>query len=85
FVNVARGDLVDEEILVEALNSGHILAAGLDIYASEPHVHPAPAKGRNVTLTSHSGSGVLDTIVGFERLTVENIEGLLLKVKLLTP
>lgn len=85
FVNVARGALVDEDALVEALNSGHVLAAGLDVHANEPHVHPELAKMRNVTLTCHNGGGALDTIIGFERLAMENIEGLLLKGKPLTP
>lgn len=85
FVNIARGTLVDEDALVDALKSGHVFAAGLDVHAHEPHVHPELAKMRNATLTSHNAGGALDTNIGFERLAMENIEGLLLKGEALTP
>jgi lactate dehydrogenase-like 2-hydroxyacid dehydrogenase len=85
FVNIARGTLVDEDALVEALKSGHIFAAGLDVHANEPHVHPEFTKMRNVTLTCHNAGGAWDTAAGFEKLAMENIEAFLVKGKALTP
>jgi phosphoglycerate dehydrogenase-like enzyme len=85
FVNIARGTLVDEEALSDALKSGHIFAAGLDVHANEPHVHSDFTKMRNVTLTCHNAGGAWDTASGFEKLAMENIEAFLLEGKALTP
>ncbi|KAI9727366.1 MAG: hypothetical protein M1834_008437 [Cirrosporium novae-zelandiae] len=85
FVNIARGTLVDEDALVAALESGHLFAAGLDVHANEPHVHPRLTKMKNVTLTSHNAGGSMDTTIGFERLAMENIDKLLTEGKALTP
>jgi lactate dehydrogenase-like 2-hydroxyacid dehydrogenase len=85
FVNIARGTLVDEDALVDALKSGQIFAAGLDVHANEPHVHPEFTKMRNVTLTCHNAGGAWDTASGFEKLAMENIEAFLLEGKALTP
>lgn len=85
FVNIARGTLVDEDALLEALRSGHIFAAGLDVHANEPHVHPEFTRMRNVTLTCHNAGGAWDTASGFEKLAMENIEAFLLQGKALTP
>lgn len=85
FVNIARGALVDEEALVESLRSGHLFAAGLDVFQNEPHVHPALCGMRNVTLTCHNAGGAIETNYGFERLAMENIEALLLRGQALTP
>jgi lactate dehydrogenase-like 2-hydroxyacid dehydrogenase len=85
FVNIARGTLVDEDALVEALKSGHVFAVGLDVHANEPHVHPEFTKMRNVTLTCHNAGGSWDTASGFESLAMENIEAFLEKGKALTP
>ena len=85
FVNIARGTLVDEEALVQALKSGHLFAAGLDVFQNEPNVHPELTQMRNVTLTCHNAGGAIETNWGFERLAMENIEALLLHGKALTP
>ena len=85
FVNIARGTLVDEDALVDALKSGHIFAAGLDVHANEPRVHPEFTKMRNVTLTCHNAGGAWDTASGFESLAMENIQAFLLDGKALTP
>ncbi|PLB47636.1 putative D-mandelate dehydrogenase [Aspergillus steynii IBT 23096] len=72
-VNIAHGSSVDEEALVGALETGHLSAAGLDVQEKEPYVHPKLAVMRNVTLTSHTAEGTIDTEIAFETLAMENI------------
>lgn len=85
FVNIARGTLVDEEDLYQALKSGQLFAAGLDVFENEPHVHTELTKLRQVTLTCHNAGGAIETNLGFERLSMENCEEYLLRGKALTP
>jgi len=70
FVNAARGDLVDEEALIEALATGKISAAGLDCFRSEPGGNPRLAAFENVFMTPHIGSATRDTrdAMGFRAL-----------------
>ena len=60
-VNTARGALVEEDALAAALASGHLAAAGLDVHAHEPQVHPALLARENVVLLPHLGSATLET------------------------
>jgi lactate dehydrogenase-like 2-hydroxyacid dehydrogenase len=85
FVNIARGTLVDENALVEALESGHIAAAGLDVHENEPQVNSRLANMRNVTLTSHTAGAALETWYQFEALAMRNVEAVLQGKKPLTP
>ena len=55
-INSARGGIVDDAALVEALKAGHIAGAGVDVFEGEPDVHPGYAALRNVVLTPHVGS-----------------------------
>ncbi|KAF4120053.1 Phosphoglycerate dehydrogenase or related dehydrogenase [Geosmithia morbida] len=73
-VNTARGEVVDEEVLISALQSGRLSAAGLDVHANEPHINPILAAMENVTLTPHIGGGALDTRINFELFAMRNIE-----------
>lgn len=61
FVNAARGDLVDEDALIEALASGKLAAAGLDCFREEPGGNPKLAAFDNVFMTPHIGSATRDT------------------------
>ena len=85
FINVARGPLVDEEALADALESGHISAAGLDVHEDEPNVKKRLAQMRNVTMTCHNGGGAIETRINFERLAMENVDRVLTGREPLTP
>ena len=73
FVNIARGSLVDEAALIVALRERTILAAGLDVFAHEPHVPPALLELDNVVLTPHVGSASATTRAAMANLVVENL------------
>jgi lactate dehydrogenase-like 2-hydroxyacid dehydrogenase len=69
-VNTARGNLIDEDALVEALKSGKLFAAGLDVFRKEPGGNPALAALNNVFLLPHIGSATFETrdAMGFRAL-----------------
>jgi lactate dehydrogenase-like 2-hydroxyacid dehydrogenase len=69
-INTARGALVDEEALLNALSKGHLAAAGLDCYAIEPGGNPKFAKHNNIFMLPHIGSATIQTrdAMGFRAL-----------------
>lgn len=73
-VNTARGGVVDEEALAEALSSGHLGGAGLDVFADEPRVPEALLRLENVVLTPHLGSGTRETRASMSRMVLDEIE-----------
>lgn len=84
-INIARGKLIDEDALVQALESGHLGAAGLDVHFNEPTVNKKIASMRNVEMLSHTAGASVDSHVGFERLGMENILGFFETGKAVTP
>jgi lactate dehydrogenase-like 2-hydroxyacid dehydrogenase len=72
-VNVARGSVVNEEDLLNALASKGIAGAGLDVYASEPNVPEALFKMDNVVLLPHIGSATNETRLRMGRLVIDNL------------
>jgi len=72
-INVGRGSAVDEPALIEALTDGTILAAGLDVFAREPHVPEALIALPNVVLTPHIASGSVHTRDAMGKLVVDNL------------
>ncbi len=79
YVNTARGALVDEAALIEALKSGHIRHAGLDVFHDEPLKPDHPlAKLPNVTLTAHAAFRTLEASMTLLRRAIDivrRIEG----------
>ena len=72
-INTARGNIIDEEALVQALSGGQILGAGLDVFENEPKVHPALIGMSNVTLLPHIGSATAETRFKMAWLAAENL------------
>jgi glyoxylate reductase len=71
-VNTARGPVVDEEALAEALEEGVIFAAGLDVYEAEPAVHPRLLAAPRTVLLPHIGSATVATRTAMARLAAES-------------
>lgn len=83
-VNTARGEIVDEDALVDELVSGRI-RAGLDVFAHEPHVPNSLMALPNVVLTPHLGSATRQTREAMTRIVVDNIHAFERGDELLTP
>ncbi len=72
-INTARGDVVDEVALADALASGVIAGAGLDVYESEPSVFPELLRIQNVVLLPHLGSATEETRVAMGMRALDNL------------
>ena len=73
FINIARGDIVHEEALVEALAGRQIAGAGLDVYEYEPKVTPGLLTMNNVTLLPHLGTAALEVRTAMGLMAVDNL------------
>lgn len=72
-INTARGDVLDERALINALCSDRIAGAGLDVYTNEPHVPKELLALSNVTLLPHIGSATLEVRDAMGMLAVDNL------------
>jgi D-3-phosphoglycerate dehydrogenase len=72
-VNTARGAVMDEEALVQALDSGKVYSAGLDVFEEEPKVHPGLIRNPNVLLVPHMGTWTVETQTAMEEWAIENV------------
>ena len=75
--NSARGDMIDDEAMVEALKSGKIFSLGLDVYNGEPNIHPEYLTLPNVFVLPHLGSSTMKTRTAMANLAIKNIEDFL--------
>jgi lactate dehydrogenase-like 2-hydroxyacid dehydrogenase len=73
-INTARGGIVDHDALAEALRSGHLAGAGLDVYPQEPQVPAALLELENVVLLPHLGSADRETRVAMGMKAMANVE-----------
>lgn len=84
-VNIARGGIVDDAALADALRHGRLAAAGLDVFEGEPTVHPALLALPNVVLTPHIASATVSTRMAMAMLAADNLIGFLGGGPALTP
>ncbi len=84
-MNISRGSCVDEAALLDALESGAIAGAGLDVFVGEPKVDPRFLALDNVVLQPHQGSGTVETRAAMARLQGDNIAAFLAGDAVLTP
>tara|TARA_E500000331_G_scaffold353348_1_gene403826 strand:- start:190 stop:1143 length:954 start_codon:yes stop_codon:yes gene_type:complete len=72
--NVARGDIVEDEALIDALNRRKIYAVGLDVYKNEPNLNPGYLKIKTAFILPHLGSATKDTRIAMANLAIDNID-----------
>lgn len=71
-INTGRGPLINEQDLVDALNSGHLGGAGLDVFEYEPQVHPELLNNPHVTLTAHIGGATPECRMAIIKQAIDN-------------
>ena len=76
-VNTARGAVIDEAALVDALNSGKVASAGLDVFEDEPAIHPGLVDNESVMLLPHMGTWTVETQTKMELWNVKNVRSAL--------
>jgi len=72
--NSARGDMIEDNAMVEALKNGKIYSLGIDVYNGEPEIHPEYLTLPNVFVLPHLGSATIDTRTAMGNLAVSNLE-----------
>ena len=75
--NVARGDIVDDEALIDALDRRKVYAVGLDVYKGEPNLNPGYMKHKSAFILPHLGSATKETRTAMANLAIDNITCLL--------
>ena len=83
-INIARGSIVDEQALVQALNNKQIAGAALDVFEHEPKVSQALMENDSVVLTPHIGSATQETRMDMDALLLGNVAAFVQEGRLLT-
>lgn len=84
-INTARGEIIEEQYLIELLKTGKVRAAGLDVFENEPYVNPALLKLQNVVVLPHLGSATVEARNGMAELAAKNVIRVLQGKRPLTP
>ena len=71
--NVARGDIVDDEALIDALDRRKVYAVGLDVYKGEPNLNPGYLKHKTAFILPHLGSATKETRTAMANLAIDNL------------
>ena len=72
--NVARGDIIEDEALIDALNRRKVYAVGLDVYKNEPNLNPGYLKHKSAFILPHLGSATKETRTAMANLAIDNID-----------
>ena len=72
--NVARGDIVDDDAMIDALERRKVYAVGLDVYKNEPNLNPGYLKHKSAFILPHLGSATKDTRTAMANLAIDNLE-----------
>ena len=83
-INIARGSIVDEQALVQALDNKQIAGAALDVFEHEPKVSQALMENDSVVLTPHIGSATQETRMDMDELLLDNVAAFVQEGRLLT-
>ncbi|MCY1517960.1 2-ketogluconate reductase [compost metagenome] len=84
-VNIARGPVIDEAALVDALQAGKLGCAALDVFEHEPKVPEALATSDNAVVLPHIGSATLETRLSMENLMLDNLQAYFETGRVITP
>ena len=81
-INTARGGVLDEDALVQALQSGKVLSAGLDVYQQEPNIHPGLLANPHVCMLPHMGTSTFEVSSAIPWLSSDLADSLQTKTKM---
>ena len=84
-VNIARGSVIDEPALIQALETGIIAGAGLDVFAQEPHMPDALRRLRNVVLSPHRAGGTIEAFAAMHAMVRANLDAFFQDRPLVSP
>tara|TARA_B100000674_G_scaffold360201_1_gene303006 strand:+ start:459 stop:1412 length:954 start_codon:yes stop_codon:yes gene_type:complete len=72
--NIARGDIIDDEALIDALDRRKVYAVGLDVYKNEPNLNPGYFRHKSAFILPHVGSATKETRTAMANLAIQNLE-----------